>query len=136
MSTNSENMGKIGQVLVEIFVWICQFLPSCCKNFTNSIRNLRGYWTKVQLIFTRCSNVIADVYNTIEMQSCCKYSGDRWSCIVYTSAPLTRGCGRFADKTSRESRGCRRGCRCRGMWSLCNCVCRRNVRTPEPACRA
>ena len=26
-----------------------------------------------------------------------------------------------------RSRGCRRGCRCRGMRSLCDCMCRRNV---------
>ena len=29
----------------------------------------------------------------------------------------------------RGSRECRRGCRCRGMRSLCNCICQRNVRT-------
>jgi len=31
MSTNAENMKKIGRVLAEIFVGICRFLASCCK---------------------------------------------------------------------------------------------------------
>ena len=30
-----------------------------------------------------------------------------------------------------RSRGCRRGCPWRGMWSFCNCMCRRNVRSPS-----
>jgi len=78
-----------------------------------------------------------------------------WSCLW---------CGRFAGKTFRRQtlrRQCRtfrrhiqlhkdriprhrhprrhprdpRGCRCRGMRSLCNCLCRRNVRTPAARCR-
>jgi len=31
----------------------------------------------------------------------------------------------------RHPRRRRRGCRCRGMRSLRNCMCRRNVRTPD-----
>ena len=35
------------------------------------------------------------------------------------------------SNTIPRHRNPRRGCRCRGMRSLCNCMCRRNVRTPS-----
>ena len=43
------------------------FLPNCWKNSTNSLRSLQGYWTEVQLLFTRCSNIIAAVNACIHM---------------------------------------------------------------------
>jgi len=35
-----------------------KFLPNCCKNFKYNPCNLRGYWTKLHLCFTRCSKII------------------------------------------------------------------------------
>jgi len=45
MSTNAENLVKIGQVVDEIFGGICRFLPSHAKRCSCYPRNLWGYWT-------------------------------------------------------------------------------------------
>ena len=63
--TNFENLVKIGAVFAEIFGGICYFLfsslTSFCKHFNLCPRNLWGYWIKVYLISTQCSDVIAAV---------------------------------------------------------------------------
>jgi len=59
VSTNPENLVKIGPVYSEIFGPICQFfssfLPRCCKNFKFYTCNICGCWSRVHQIFTLCT---------------------------------------------------------------------------------
>jgi len=51
MSTNAENMGKIGLAICWDMPICAEILPSCCKNSTDCLRNLRGHWTKVYTMY-------------------------------------------------------------------------------------
>jgi len=63
MTTNAENLVKIGPVLAELFGKICHFFPVFLahrrKRYHLSPCNLWDYCRKVHQIFTQCSQIIA-----------------------------------------------------------------------------
>ena len=66
ISTNAENVVKIGPVVVEIFGGICRFLPSRPKRWSCYPHNLWAYWTDLHQTCTWGSYNIAIRYFWIE----------------------------------------------------------------------
>jgi len=62
ISTNADNLMKIGPVFANIFGGMCRFLPSRPKRFICYPRNLLGYWTDLDQICTGCSKTIPIKY--------------------------------------------------------------------------
>ena len=62
MSTNADNLVKIGPILSEIFGAICPFLLCRPKTFSCYPHNLWDYWTNLHLICKECTQKIASEY--------------------------------------------------------------------------